>query len=153
MKNKELESVVQPVVEGLGYEFVGLRFMPQGKNSLLRIYIDQAEIGIGVDDCEKVSRQLSAVLDVEEPIQGAYTLEVSSPGLDRPLFTEAHFQRFAGAEGTIKLRTARDGRRVFTGELMGVTEEGKLAIKVDGVLVSFTLDEVDKANLVPVVKF
>ncbi|HFE37119.1 MAG TPA: ribosome maturation factor RimP, partial [Gammaproteobacteria bacterium] len=94
-KQSHLQSLVEPVVGSMGYEFVGVEYLSQGKHSILRVYIDQPA-GITVDDCSKVSNQLSAMLDVEDPIRGEYHLEVSSPGMDRPLFTGAHFSQFIG---------------------------------------------------------
>ena len=105
-KLKQLEDILQPVVEGLGYEFWGIEFRSQGHHSLLRVFIDDAENGIGVDDCEKVSRQISGVMDVEDPIQTEYTLEVSSPGMDRPLFRLEQYEAFVGHQC---LQNARGG--------------------------------------------
>ena len=86
---EKLYEIITPVVEGLEYELVGIEYLPQGKHSLLRVYIDQ-EAGIALEDCSKVSHQISAVMDVEDPISSNYNLEVSSPGLERPLFVEEH---------------------------------------------------------------
>ena len=152
MVNKELERIVEPVVGSFGLEYVGLEYLSQGKHSVLRVYIDNPDGGVTVNDCETVSRQLSAVLDVEEPIRGAYNLEVSSPGLDRPLFTEAQFNQFTGQEGVVRVRTPVNGRRKFTGTLKGV-KDGELTIDVDGEQFVLPLDVIEKANLVPVVKF
>ena len=121
-KNK-LTALLEPAISGLGYELVGIEYLPTGKNSVLRIYID-SEQGILVDDCEIVSRQVSAVLDVEDPIRGAYTLEVSSPGLDRPLFTPEQYAAHVGQTVRVQLGRALDGRRKFKGELLEVTEQG-----------------------------
>ena len=118
-KLEQLQAMLAPVVEALGYECWGLEFMSQGRHSLLRIYIDHAD-GILVEDCEKVSRQISGVLDVEDPISTEYTLEVSSPGMDRPLFTLAQFARHVGELVKIKLRSPYEGRRNFQGLLRGV---------------------------------
>src|SRR5579871_4848897 len=123
-----LLKLLEPAIEALGYELVELEFPPH----LLRIYIDR-EGGVTVDDCEIVSRQVSAVLDVEDPIPGAYTLEVSSPGLDRPLRKVADFARFAGEQARIELTLPIEGRRRFSGTLKGCEAE-EVSIEVDGVL-------------------
>ena len=127
-------------VEALGFELVGIEFI-RGRTSTLRIYID-SEDGINVDDCADVSHQVSAVLDVEDPITVAYNLEVSSPGLDRPLFTAEHYARFVGEEVTLVLRMAVQNRRKWQGgEMITVTVEGKDEV--------FALSNIQKANLVP----
>lgn len=112
-KLEQLQAIVAPVIEALGYECWGIEFLSQGKHSLLRIYIDHAD-GIFIEDCEKVSRQVSGVLDVEDPISNEYTLEVSSPGMDRPLFTLEQFAAHAGEQVKIKLRVLR-GATQFPG--------------------------------------
>jgi len=138
-----LLKLLEPAIEALGYELVELEFPPH----LLRIYIDR-EGGVTVDDCEKVSRQVSAVLDVEDPIAGAYTLEVSSPGLDRPLRKEADYTRFAGGRVKLELALPKDGRRRYTGILKGC-EAGEVLIEVDGALHKLPLADIGKARLVP----
>ncbi|RLA05073.1 MAG: ribosome maturation factor RimP [Gammaproteobacteria bacterium] len=143
----QLNKMLAPVVEGLGYEFVGLEYKPVSGQSVLRIYIDQ-EQGINVDDCAKVSRQISAVLDVEDPISGEYTLEVSSPGLDRPLFHADHYQQFQGAKVKCKLRMPFDGRRNFTGKLLE-SNETTITLSIDNESVELFIDDIEKANLVP----
>lgn len=144
--NKQLQAIIEPAVTALGYELVGIEHLSQGKHSVLRVYIDH-ENGISVDDCADVSHQVSAVLDVEDPITGLYTLEVSSPGLDRPLFSEAHYQRYVGSLAELRLRSPLDGRRKFKGRLQAV-QDGQVVIEVDGVEYSVALDNIDKANLV-----
>jgi ribosome maturation factor RimP len=144
--NKQLLDIIEPAVTALGYELVGVEYIAQGKHSVLRIYID-SEAGITVDDCAAVSHQVSAVLDVEDPISGVYTLEVSSPGLDRPLFTEAHYERYLGEQAEIRLRSPLDGRRKFKGRLLAV-KDGQVEIEVDGESYTITLDNIEKANLV-----
>ena len=111
-KLEQLHALLAPVVEALGYQCWGVEFLSQGRHSLLRVYIDHSN-GILVDDCEKVSRQLSGVLDVEDPISSDYTLEVSSPGLDRPLFTLEQYAANVGEQIKIKLRSPFEGRRNF----------------------------------------
>ncbi|AYC31650.1 ribosome maturation factor RimP [Pseudomonas cavernae] len=146
-KLEELQALLAPVIEALGYQCWGIEFLSQGRHSLLRVYIDHAN-GILVDDCEIVSRQVSGVLDVEDPISSEYTLEVSSPGMDRPLFTLEQFAAHAGAQVKIKLRSPYDGRRNFQGILRGV-EEQDVVVLVDEHEYLLPIDSIDKANIVP----
>ncbi|MBY4678806.1 ribosome maturation factor RimP [Marinobacterium arenosum] len=146
-KMKLLHELIDPVVAALGYQLWGIEYVSQGKHSVLRIYID-AENGINVDDCAKVSHQVSGVLDVEDPISSHYTLEVSSPGMDRPLFTLEQFAAYAGHQADIRLRIAFDGRRRFKGRLNGVEGEDILLV-VDDEEYLLPIDSIDKANIVP----
>ncbi|AMK29284.1 Ribosome maturation factor RimP [Pseudomonas putida] len=146
-KLEQLQALLAPVVEGLGYQCWGIEYFSQGKHSVLRIYIDK-EDGILVDDCEAVSRQASAILDVEDPISSEYTLEVSSPGMDRPLFTLEQFAAHAGEQVKIKLRTPFEGRRNFQGLLRGV-EEQDVVVQVDQHEFLLPIDSIDKANIIP----
>ncbi|MEW5756957.1 MAG: ribosome maturation factor RimP [Pseudomonadota bacterium] len=143
----KIYELLAPVVTGLGYELVGIEHISQGRHSLLRIYID-VERGVTVDDCEKVSHQVSGVLDVEDPIKGAYHLEVSSPGLDRPLFTAEHFARFAGHKAKVQLRSPINGRRKFSGAIRSVGD-GAVRLEIEEGEVSLPLDAIEKANLIP----
>ncbi len=132
----------------LGYELVGVEFTGQGKGAaLLRIYIDHAD-GITLDDCVEVSHQVSGVLDVEDPIKENYRLEVSSPGLDRPLFELAHFERFKGSKVRLKLLGKIDNRHRFTGVLDGV-EENQVLIEADGTRYRIPFELIDSAKVVP----
>ena len=142
-----MKSLIEPVVTGLGYDLWGMDHLTQGRHSVLKIYID-AENGIEVDDCAKVSRQLSGVLEVEDPIRGNYTLEVSSPGLDRRLYTLVQFEAFKGA--TIKLTLSRpfNGKRRFTGLLCGV-EGDEVVVRSGDEETLFPFDQIDRANVVP----
>jgi len=146
-KLEQLQALLAPVVEALGYECWGLEFISQGRHSLLRVYIDRPE-GILVDDCEIVSRQISGILDVEDPISGEYTLEVSSPGMDRPLFTLEQFALYVGEQVKIKLRTPFERRRNFQGILRGV-EEQDVVVLVDDHEYLLPVDSIDKANIIP----
>lgn len=146
-KLEQLQAMLAPVVESLGYQCWGIEFISQGRHSLLRVYIDH-ENGILVEDCEAVSRQVSAVLDVEDPISSEYTLEVSSPGMDRPLFTLEQFARHAGEQVKIKLRSPFEGRRNFQGLLRGV-EEQDVVVLVDDHEFLLPIDLIDKANIIP----
>ncbi len=140
-----LTRLVEPVVVGMDYELVGVEF--DSHQRTLRVYID-CERGIQVDDCSKVSHQLSGLLDVEDPIPGNYNLEVSSPGLDRPLFTLANFERFKGALVRIQLIGPIDGRRRFKARLQGV--EGNRVLLQDGdSQFDIPFESIDRARIVP----
>src|SRR3569623_1398061 len=145
------EKLLQPIaaaVRGLGYELVGVEHLPQGRHSVLRVYID-TDAGITVDDCERVSRQVSGVLDVEDLVRGHYLLEVSSPGLDRPLFTAEHYARFIGHKVKLRLSLPLSGRRNFTGLLQGV-QDNEVVVAIDeGEELRLSLDNIDQARLVP----
>jgi ribosome maturation factor RimP len=141
-----VKALIEPVVTGLGYELVGVEYLAQGHHSLLRVYVD-SDAGITVDDCADVSRQLSAMLDVEDPLPGTYSLEVSSPGVDRPLFEAADFERFSGQQARIRLLAPLDGQRKFKGVLTGIQNNNVLLME-DGREVSVPLDRIAKANLV-----
>ena len=144
---EKLYEIITPVVEGLEYELVGIEYLPQGKHSLLRVYIDQ-EAGIALEDCSKVSHQISAVMDVEDPISSNYNLEVSSPGLERPLFVEEHYIRFANNPVFIRMAFPIDGRRKFEGMLQGV-EDGDILLQIGEEQFRLPLAQVDKAHLAP----
>lgn len=143
-----LEKLLKPAVEAVGFELWGMEFHGGGKHGLLRIYIE-SESGIGADDCAKVSHQVSGVLDVEEPISGEYRLEVSSPGADRLLFQAEHFRRYSGHRVKIELRVAFDGRRKFTGLLLGL-ENDDVVVRIDDEEYLLPVADIDKARLVPV---
>jgi ribosome maturation factor RimP len=143
-----LQELIEPIVRGLGYELVGLEWLSRSGSALVRLYIDR-EGGVTIDDCEKVSHQISGALDVEDLVHGPYTLEVSSPGLDRPLFTPAHFARYAGQEVKIRTHVPVDGRRNFRGTIRAA-DETKVLLSVDGADVALMFDQIEKANLVPV---
>ncbi|WP_181265853.1 ribosome maturation factor RimP [Pseudomonas aeruginosa] len=146
-KLEQLRALLAPVVEALGYECWGVEFISQGRHSVLRVYIDRPE-GILIDDCEAVSRQVSGILDVEDPISGEYTLEVSSPGMDRPLFTLEQFAKHAGEQVKIRLRSPYEGRRNYQGILRGV-EEQDVVVLVDDHEYLLPIDSIDKANIIP----
>ena len=142
-----LVKLLNPVVQAMGYEMLGIEHIPSGKGSALRIYIDN-EQGIKLEDCSRVSQQIAGVLDVGDPIQGTYDLEVSSPGLDRPLFTVEHFRRFIGAEVKLKLHEKIAGRRKLVGEIIAVSDESVDVID-KGINYQIPVDVIDKARLVP----
>ena len=147
---ENLTNLIEPVVEGLGYELLGIEYVSQGRHSILRLYID-SEQGIELGDCEQVSRQVSGVMDVEEPLKGQYVLEVSSPGLDRPLFKAEHYVRQIGQTVRIRLRRPQDNQRKFSGELVAADEEGILLRNAEtGQETRLSYDNIEKANLEPV---
>lgn len=146
-KQELLEQMVSPVVAALGCELWGLEYLTQGRYTTVRIFIDGPN-GVSLDDCERVSRQVSAVFDVEDPIDGEYTLEVSSPGMDRPLYSEAQYARYVGETINVRLRIARDGRRRFKGVITKV-ENGDVYMQVDNKEVQLSIDTIDKANVEP----
>ena len=147
MNAAKLTSMLRPLVEELGYEFVGLEYSNNPKNPVLIVYIDK-QGGISVDDCESTSREIAALLDVEDPIPGHFVLEVSSPGLDRPLFSLEHFQQFAGELAQVNLYAPLKGRRKFKGRILGVTD-GQVNIDQDGTEISLEHGNIAKARLVP----
>lgn len=142
-----LRTLLEPAVHAVGMDLWGIEFLAQGRHSVLRLYID-CEHGVTIDDCEAVSHQVSAVLDVEDPIKGEYHLEVSSPGMDRPLFTFAQMARYVGQDIKVKLQVAVAGRRNFTGTLTEAKNDA-LTFAVEGQPVSVSFNQIDKANLVP----
>jgi ribosome maturation factor RimP len=143
----KLLELIQPAVEGLGYEFVGAELVGQGKESILRVYID-TEAGVLVGDCTKVSHQISGVLDVEDPISGQYNLEVSSPGIERPLFTLEHFERFKGKVVKLELRQATlEGQRKFTGDVLEVNGD-VIHLHVDEEEVEIPFSLIKKARII-----
>ena len=142
-----LERLIKPVVEGLGYEFVGIEHVAHQPGALLRVYIDSGR-GVSVDDCALVSHQLSGVLDVEDPISGAYTLEVSSPGFDRPLFSREHYERFRGSRVHVRLARPIDGRRNFTGDLLGMAED-MVIVRCDGEDFHLPYPAIEQGRIVP----
>jgi len=143
----ELLAMLEPAVERLGYEVSDLDVKLGGKHGVLRVFIDKPD-GIGLDDCEKVSRAISALLDVEDPLPGHYDLEVSSPGLDRKLTKPAHFQRFAGETVKVQMRFPIEGRRRFRGTLVSSDDEN-IVVEVDGVAHTLPVATIDTARLVP----
>jgi ribosome maturation factor RimP len=141
-------DMLEPGIRSLGYELVGVEFHTGGKGGgLLRIYID-SEDGISADDCQRVSYQVSGVLDVEDPIPGHYTLEVSSPGLDRLLFRREDFERFAGQLVKLRLAYPVEGQRRFKGRLTGLRGE-QVVIEADDMEISFPFEQIEQARLVP----
>jgi len=145
--DSKLHELLKPVVEALNCELWGLELQSGGKRKLLRIYID-SEDGIGVEDCERVSRQSSSILDVEDAINGEYVLEVSSPGMDRPLYELAHYEKYKGEDISLRLRFPYDGRRNFKGRLVGIDGDEIVLVVADTEYL-FPIEGIDKANVVP----
>lgn len=154
-KATEIANLLSPTVESLGLELLGVEYLPAPGGATLRLYIDvplaeQPERVINVDDCERVSREVSAQLDVEDPITGNYTLEVSSPGVDRPLFTLEQFARHVGESAKIVLKLAQDGRRRFQGKILRIEAEADAVVfAIDGKDVQIGFDNIDKARILP----
>jgi len=146
--SKHLIELLEPVINSLECELWGLEYHSSGRgHGTLRIYIDRPE-GIGLSDCEKVSRQVSAVLDVEDPIQSEFTLEVSTPGMDRPLYTIEQFTAYANEQVKIKLKIPFEDRRHITGLLLGA-EKDEIKVLADGHEYLLPIESIDKANVVP----
>jgi ribosome maturation factor RimP len=143
-----LQALLEPLVESMGYELVLLEFSPHKGSAMVRLFID-APGGITLGDCEKVSREVEGVLDVEDPIPQNYRLEVSSPGLDRPLVKPAHYERFAGSVVKVQLLAPKAGRRKFQGVLKGLKDGHVVLDTADAGTVELALDQVERARLVP----
>ena len=152
-KADEIAALLSPTVNAMGLELVGIEYLPAPGGALLRLYIDvpAADAGaraVGIEECEAVSREVSAQLDVEDPISGNYTLEVSSPGLERPLFGAAQFARFVGETAKATLKLPQDGRRRLQGAILRV-EGATVVFEVDGAELAVDAANIDKAKLVP----
>jgi len=145
-----IEELLFPGAEALGYEIVAVE-LSGGDTSIVRVYIDTPN-GVTVDDCAKASRQFSAILDVEDPISNKYTLEVSSPGIDRPLAKPLHFKAVVGQDVKIKMAILIDGRRRFSGELIEASDDYAV-VEVDGEQSELPYSDMDRARLVPVYDF
>jgi ribosome maturation factor RimP len=143
---EKVTQLIEPTVQALDLELWGVEHASQGKYSVLRIFIER-EAGVTIDDCERVSRQVSAIFDVEEPIAGEYTLEVSSPGMTALLFTPQQFQQYCGEEVSVRMRTPVDGRRKFKGTLTDVVDD-IIHIQVDGNDFELPHGDIEKANIV-----
>jgi ribosome maturation factor RimP len=147
---ERLIALIEPVLVRLGYELVELEYAAGRSQAVVRVFIDHLGIdqpaGITVDDCERVSREVAALLDVDDPIPTAYTLEVSSPGFDRLLRTPAHFERFVGLRVFVELKVPRAGRKRYTGTLQAVNAT-RIELEVDKQKVEIPFDEIGKARL------
>lgn len=148
MKEDRLIALISPALAALGLECLGIEYAPHASNSLVRVYIDTEGRTVTVEDCERASREIAALMDVEDPIQGRYTLEVSSPGLDRPLFTAAQFGKHMGEVVKVTLNVPQDGRRRLQGRIVQVNGQS-VVVDVDGNDFTFEFGNVAKARLVP----
>ena len=150
-KTEALTAIIGPIVESFDLQLWGLQYVGQGHHALLRIFID-GENGVGVDDCAKVSRQLGAVLDVEDPISGKYTLEVSSPGLDRSLFTLKQYAAYIGSSIKLKLNAAsaaKDKRKKMKATILSVNEDAQtIQVDLDGEVIDIDFINIEKAHVV-----
>lgn len=146
-RTEVLQEMLAPAVEAVGCELWGIEFISQGKHSILRLFID-SENGITLEDCEAASHQASAVLDVEDPIKTEYNLEVSSPGLDRPLFTFEQFAKYVGEDIQVRLKMAVAGKRKFTAKLEKA-DNNTLTFSQGDETWDVSFPQVDKANIVP----
>jgi ribosome maturation factor RimP len=147
-KAAEIEDLIAPTLADMGYRIVRVLLTGSARQQRLQIMAERADgSGMDVDGCAEVSRAVEAILDVEDPVAGAYELEVSSPGMDRPLTRLQDFETFAGYEAKIELKQPFEGRRRLKGELLGLVE-GEISMAVDGMEWRIGLDEVDKAKLV-----
>lgn len=152
-KADQITALLAPTVAALGLELLGVEYLTAAGGAVLRLYVDVPEAqaqerGVGIDDCEAVSREVSAQLDVEDPISDSYTLEVSSPGLERPLFGATQFARFVGQTVKLTLKLPQDGRRRLQGEILRVEGEA-IAIALDAGEFVVAANNVEKARLVP----
>lgn len=158
-KADQIARLLSPTIQALGLELLGVEYLPAPGSAVLRLYIDVTDADaasgriVGIEDCESVSREVSAQLDVEDPISGHYTLEVSSPGVDRPLFTAEQFARFVGEEAKITLKLPQDGRRRLQGRIRNVAGE-IVRMEVEGVggqplELDVAVGNIEKARLVP----
>jgi len=141
-----IRGMVEPVLNAMGLQLWGVEYLGQGKHTLLRIYIEK-EGGINVEDCAEASRQISGILDVEDPISSEYTLEVSSPGVDRMLFTLDQYRQYAGWMAKLRLTENFEGRRNFQGRL-GMVEDDEVVLLVGEDKLSFPIELIEKANIV-----
>jgi ribosome maturation factor RimP len=150
-KAQDIVALLAPTVGSLGLELLGAEYLPSPGGAMLRLYIDVPageERQVGIEDCEAVSREVSAQLDVEDPISSHYTLEVSSPGIDRPLFTPAQFQRYAGEHAKVGLKLPQDGRRRLQGRILRA-EGDTVVLDVEGTEFTVAAGNIEKARLVP----
>tara|TARA_R110000850_G_scaffold91742_28_gene194885 strand:- start:826 stop:1368 length:543 start_codon:yes stop_codon:yes gene_type:complete len=143
----QLITLIEPLIESIGYELVLLEYLPQGRSATVRIYID-SEDGVGLDDCSAVSREVAALLDVEDPVTVPYDLEVSSPGLDRPLAKPAHFERFVGCEAKVDLAVPLEGQRRFVGKICSTSADSVRLESARGE-VELAYASIARARLVP----
>ncbi len=145
---EQIDKIIEPAITALGFELWGYELSIHREGSLLRVYVD-GEHGVTMDDCSRLSRQISAALDVSDPISGHYNLEVSSPGLDRPLYTLAHYQRYIGQSVKLRLRLPQEGQRNFKGIIVTVREDEIILAIGDDKQLTLHVDAIEKARLMP----
>lgn len=153
-REEAITELLRPIVESMGYEWWGVEYHHNSVNAILRVYVDKLDGGISIDDIVEVTEQLNPVLDVENPIASAYTFEVSSPGIDRPLYTLAQYARYIGETVRLQMRVPVNGQRKFTGVLANVDDKQEKitltlpkAKEVVEIELDFTL--IDKAKIEP----
>ena len=146
-KEQELETLLSPTVESLGCQIWGIEYKPQGRYTTLRIFIEHAE-GISVEQCSEVSQEVSALLDVENQIKSAYTLEVSSPGMDRLLFKGEHYPSNVGQTVDVRLNFPFEGRRNFVGQIVGFKDD-EVVMQIDDMEFCFPVENVQRARVMP----
>ncbi|WP_019556590.1 ribosome maturation factor RimP [Thiomicrorhabdus arctica] len=144
---EKLENLLKPTIESMGFELWGFEYLPAGRHSILRVFVEKSDMGITVDDCAAVSRQISAIMDVEDPISSAYMLEVSSPGMDRLLFKPEQFKLYLNKPIQVRTAVGVLGRRKFKGPLV-LANDTMIGIEIDGELYEITYDIIDKASVV-----
>lgn len=144
---EKLENLLKPTIESMGFELWGFEYLPAGRHSILRVFVERPDMGITVDDCAAVSRQVSAIMDVEDPISSAYMLEVSSPGMDRLLFKPEQYALYLNKPIQVRTAVGVLGRRKFKGPLVLVNDT-MIGIEIDGELYEIPYDIIDKANVV-----
>lgn len=146
--SSKLFQAMDAAIRGLGYELLGIEMLRDANGNIVRLYIDKAG-GVGIKDCETVSRHVSGVLDVEDLIAGQYTLEVSSPGLDRPLFTPAHYKKYVGSVVKLRLNRMLEGRRRVKATLESASDEAITVVDEQQLSMTIPFDMIDKGQLVP----
>ena len=145
-REEAIRKIVEPVVAALGFQLWGIEYLGQGRHTLLRVYLDKAG-GINIEDCAEASRHISSILDVEDPISSEYTLEVSSPGLDRTLFTLEQMKAYVGSSVKLRLTENFEGRRNYAGVLKEVVKD-EVVLIADGNELVFPYERIEKANVV-----
>ncbi len=146
-RDDALQALIAPLVESQGLSLWGITFLPQGQHSMLRIFVDAGKRAVDSNECASLHRQISAMLAVEDVIKGDYGMEVSTPGMDRQLFTSEQYQQYVGNEIKLRLKVAQEGQRKFRGELVRVADE-TIVVRVEQDEHEFALSVIDKANLV-----
>ena len=145
---EKLENALRPTVESMGFDWWGMEYLPAGRHTLLRVFIEKPDGTVNSDETYEVCKQVSAILDVEDIISSEFRLEVSSPGMDRLLFTPEQFKQYKGEEVQVRSSMPVLGRKRFKGQMVTVTDQG-IEVEVDGELYEIDFDFIEKANLIP----